>query len=390
MTKLGHQQAPDPVDDDDLVTKRFGDANYAGGGIGTAALGDYLFAKLVAPVVYADAGVITFDTIEEQRGSITLVGGQFSLKAGRTYQMVATIQMTHTTGAVIPYQWRDATGAVLLGTVARAITDTGSSNGTSSQPSAYVFTPLVDTLVEVQMQAGGSTGADAVDGWAMVTEIGTVLAEVIGGLEFMDRFSPSTPVASFSFGASGDGVFKRELDGDVDEEYVLIHRLDTTSTVSSIELRPNGITTNQTSKRSTIQSSSGTFATMAIAQPSTVGYEIGQPPSTPRLGGLGPITRRQPFRIKIPRRRRATSQESTPEHGRRRSPISPLLRLPPTMPRQGSTLIPSSPSTDALEVTFGQTARTPTSARSRLRLRQGLPPRSSQLGTQHSAGRRLG
>jgi hypothetical protein len=182
---------------------------------------------------------VLFDTVDSSRGTaeldVTTNIGQFTnLKAGRTYLLQGALRSV-TPSHTLSYNWYDVTGAVALGSAAwvEAVNSTG---GTNSQPMATaVFTPLVDSVVELRIVATNSTGndVDAFYSYASVVEIGAVQADVVGGLEFMDIIEVAAPATNVDFGATGDGAFQRALDGDADYEYVIVGRWvlpDATST----------------------------------------------------------------------------------------------------------------------------------------------------------------
>lgn len=89
-----------------------------------------------------------------------------------------------------------------------------------------------------------------------------------GGLALVERVSVS--------GAAVASVEFSDLNGDVDRFYRLVYRVFKVSTLSEVEMRPNGLLTNQMSRRVTQESSTATFTTSVIAQPGAAGFEGGE------------------------------------------------------------------------------------------------------------------
>jgi hypothetical protein len=71
-------------------------------------------------------------------------------------------------------------------------------------------------------------------------------------------------------------TFSTGINGDRDRYYKLLYRIFQASTMDELLMQPNAVTTNQVSKRTTMQSTTATFAYSAIAQPDANGYEIGE------------------------------------------------------------------------------------------------------------------
>ncbi|MBW2691000.1 MAG: hypothetical protein JRE57_00020 [Deltaproteobacteria bacterium] len=223
------------------------------GGGGSApiasAQGDFIHATMGTGHSPSINTPLDIDTVIDVRGAFAVsAAGRFSgLKAGRTYRLMGWGRIsTNTAGKT---QWRDITGAALIGQQAihYAVNNAG---GVSAQPCAVaVIQPLVDTEVELWATDGGMTFSN-ISTHALIEEIGAVQADVIGGLEFLDSIEVSGAVTSVSFGTGGDGIFGRALDGDSDHEYVLSYYLpDAAVGVADVVVRPNGLSTNQESAR---------------------------------------------------------------------------------------------------------------------------------------------
>lgn len=231
-----------------------------------AANGDYIYVGLTSDTAVGSAGsTVPFNDEIEARGLSLGGGGKIStLKAGRTYLLMAGIRAGL---EAVFHGWHDVTADVSIGKLGAGQSPSRTSGFTDNDVAAYIFTPTQDTEVELRISITvGSGNYLSSYSYAQIVEIGSVQAEVTGGLEFLDLIVVGSATSSVTFGASGDGVFKRALDGDVDGEYVLVHRTRATSTISTVDLRPNGITSNQVSRRVTHQNSTVTYPRLVIAQ----------------------------------------------------------------------------------------------------------------------------
>jgi hypothetical protein len=288
MTKTGHQQPPTPVDPGDTITKAFADATYAGGGPIAAAQGAFIEAHLSGDQTqtFVADDLVLFDTTARVSGELLVTAGVFTgLKAGRTYFLHASLTHSDATAHRIPWVWYDRTNAQKLGSVGVGVAAGFAGTGVYPGIAHAIVRPLTDIDLDVRCAAAsnnaGDLTLDANNGWgefnchAQIIEIGAVQADVVGGLEFMDIITVNAPTASVSFGAAGDGAFKRALDGDVDQTYVLVHRISKTSTMTTADIKPNGIGTNQVSRRVTMESSAATFPRLVISQPGAAGFESG-------------------------------------------------------------------------------------------------------------------
>ncbi|MHC4236838.1 MAG: LamG-like jellyroll fold domain-containing protein [Planctomycetota bacterium] len=136
----------------------------------------------------------------------------------------------------------DLTADVAISHFVDRSTTWGASPHESKGNESVVLTPDVDTSIEIRLDAI-SAGADIRTGTTLqIVEIGAVQADVVGGLEFMDIIEVTSPVASVTFGAAGDGAFQRALDGDVDEEYEMAIRWPKVGlALETLEVYPNGV-----------------------------------------------------------------------------------------------------------------------------------------------------
>jgi hypothetical protein len=222
-------------------------------GVVAAAQGSYIQAKLSSDQTSAWAAdvVVLFDTAYAQRGGLAVNGsGRFSgLKAGRTYLLLADIALRDGQ-CRLPWKWYDVTNAADLGSSGTSVASSFSSVTAYGRLAEVLITPTEDIEVEVRAAAAPAPAVScsvSSDGWsdhattAMIIEIGAVQANVIGGLEYMDTIEVGSDQTSVSFGASGDGVLQRALDGEVDGEYVLVYHFTDPEALSAMELRPNGL-----------------------------------------------------------------------------------------------------------------------------------------------------
>ena len=218
-----------------------------------AAQGAYIQAGLSTPytTTLTIGAVLPIDSLQESRrdlevDTVTNVGRVSTLKAGRTYYIYSKITMSSEI-AHVDFRIYDVLGAGYIGLGGRAATMNKSATLTANYPATHIFTPLVDTEIEIHITGFTPSTVDIASAYVQIIEIGAVQANVVGGLEFMDTIDVTVATASVSFGASGDGAFQRALDGDVDNEYVLVTHWKNVNqpTTTELLLRPNGLTTNQ-------------------------------------------------------------------------------------------------------------------------------------------------
>jgi hypothetical protein len=251
MTKLPAQQVPNPTSDGDILSKGFADAAYLGPIV--AAKGDYLLANSsTSPAIPAnDTPFTSFDTPIDVRGGLSLSSGRVSfLRAGRTYLLQGKVRTNVVTAEFLTAQWYDVTGDAYLGVIALHQDADRAVNSSESEGAWAIFTPLVDSEVEFHPRSGGGTGSISGSSSAiMIMELGAVLAESIGGLEFMDIIEVTSPQTQVAFGELGDGLYKRPLDGDVDEQYEMSYLMPNHAGSGILSLRPNNETTNIISAR---------------------------------------------------------------------------------------------------------------------------------------------
>ena len=242
-----------PVDGDHVLIedsedsnnkKRVAMSNMLGGSSGpiAAAQGDYLSKIFSGPQNgLATGGTLAFDTVDRQRGDLESSGNQWTnLKAGRTYLLIGRARST--TDSVAVTWWNDTASAY--------IGQAGSGPVFNCTNATEIITPDVDTTVEMRVNniAASPGDFDGADTWAAVIEIGAVQADVVGGLEFMDRIViTGSAKQTRTFGSGGDGIYQRALDGDVDERYVLItDHINGAGGVSGVDVRPNGTVLDNT------------------------------------------------------------------------------------------------------------------------------------------------
>jgi len=246
-----------------------------------SAQGDYIKATMSADQLsIADGTTIGFDTLAASSGDLSLTGSTvIGFKAGRSYTIYASVVYADTIEFRASFEVFDVTSATQL--ILVSMRDSTSTLHNAEASIAVVhFRPTVDSSVEVRHI--NNTGADvdvgSFNSVFTVVEIGAVQADVVGGLEFMDVIEVTADTTSVSFGATGDGLHQRALDGDVDETYVCeFYFPDHGGLVSDIELRPNGLNTNMFSSRQFGGSTSGGNAQspLLLVENMTTGYTYG-------------------------------------------------------------------------------------------------------------------
>ena len=277
--------------------------------------GDYLQVGLASTMTSVSLPQrVLFDTVDTSRGvlvldTVTNVGRVSGLKAGRTYLMQATLSITGS-GNFTRFQWYNVTAAALLSGAAIALSVNSGGVISSTSMCFHVFTPSVDTEVEVRITVVDDVNDDINQGdsFALVVEVGTVPAVRVatalettgvdvdvaaaappltgqtlratspttaawqdsgilgGGLEFMDSIEVTSDQTTVTFGAGGDGRFGRALDGDVDKDYFLVSTLKNSNapSISLYIFRPNGLETNVATEST--QTSGGGVQAFAVSR----------------------------------------------------------------------------------------------------------------------------
>ena len=216
------------------------------GGPLSTARGDYIHVTGTTLQNYSNGVDLTFNTTVQQRGSLQLVSNQIQgLKAGRTYLIVAHAQGGGSTESPSSNaEIYNVTAASSFSAAYVVVQRPNDFNGTGILPTAStIFAPLVDTTVSLRWASGGDSSNHIERRSLEVIEIGAVQANIIGGLEFMDKITVTANATSVVFGSAGNGAFLRALDGDVDETYVINFSI-LKGTTSVFDIRPNGLTSN--------------------------------------------------------------------------------------------------------------------------------------------------
>lgn len=171
----------DSADSNNKKRVQLGNLPFTATGFGSA---DFLYAGLSSAQTGITAGDrILFDTVVTEKSggdlaldTVTNVGRFSGLKAGRTYLLMSSIQGQDDTPSAcnISSRWYNVTGAASVGTLCTAMSaDYSPTNGlTSLWPAFYVFSPSVDTSVEVRVAGVDPSTADIWDNsWAAVFEL---------------------------------------------------------------------------------------------------------------------------------------------------------------------------------------------------------------------------
>jgi hypothetical protein len=190
--------------------------------------------------------VILFATEYKKRGTLSVnSSGRFSgLKAGRTYLLMAQFQMI--SSARIPFEWYDITAAAALGSAGTAVSSAFSASAAYKPTAWEIFSPTVDTELEVRNAALPSPGGSITiqsgvgDGWAdhttsaMIIEIGSRTTQQIASpMELIESIELSSPAQTVNFAG---------INGDADELYLLEFDIVGNSVGYEAYLRPNGST----------------------------------------------------------------------------------------------------------------------------------------------------
>ena len=247
---------PDPTTGQEVATKAFLE-----GLTRQTASGDYITAYMSAADNDVTVGTpLALDSISQQRGGLGLSSNQITgLKAGRTYLLVGQFRIdgSSPTGSV-DISWYDVTAASTVGTAASMVSAANATNFSQGSVCQHLFTPTVDTTLEVRPTFVSPAGMDISGGlsqsFASVIEVGAVAIDAASGTEYLDRIVVTgSAVQSVTFGTGGDGELGRALDGDVDEHYFLVSRIFNAAAPSNGEftIRPNAASTGLSGQKLT-------------------------------------------------------------------------------------------------------------------------------------------
>jgi hypothetical protein len=140
---------------------------------------DFIHASLSSQQSNPDVDdPVEFDTVLAQKsgGDLELdtsssVGRFLNLKAGRTYALIAGIRMVDDAAFVFEARWYNVTGSAYFGSKTVGYSASHTSYITDMMPGFAVFTPSVDTDVEVRISGTTTTADVRADSWAAIYEL---------------------------------------------------------------------------------------------------------------------------------------------------------------------------------------------------------------------------
>ena len=136
-------------------------------------LPEYMMLTVTSTTIPSNGAEIDFDTIDEGNYPSGDVGssGIITLHGGHSYQLIASVSCTGSSGGYISYRWY-VTGGSALGSLALSGAPEYSSNNISTKQASAFYRPSSDTQVEVQVE--GSSNRSAIDAsrtFAIVEEV---------------------------------------------------------------------------------------------------------------------------------------------------------------------------------------------------------------------------
>ncbi|MFA6251924.1 MAG: tail fiber domain-containing protein [Candidatus Paceibacterota bacterium] len=181
---------------------------------------EYIKVNLTSDTAVTPSTSIVFNQTETGNIPYNSTNGQFTLKAGKTYLLNATVALTGSVGA-FDFQWRTTSGT-LLGSTATAY-----GFNKSTVPAQAIFTPSTDTTVTVYVTAEGDSavmrggyvqatiqqiGSTASTGVALNSIISATASGALDNLNFAQTWAWSTAddetamTMNFNALTSGNGL----------------------------------------------------------------------------------------------------------------------------------------------------------------------------------------
>lgn len=220
------------------------------GATGVTAQGAYIEAELSSDQgsVTADNTTILFDNAVRSRGDLSVnASGKFSaLKAGRTYFLLANLQMSGTSSTRLPFNWYDLTNSTDIGGVGTAVSAGFGGTTAYTNVATAVITPTMDIEVELRTSAvptaGTCTISSGVDSWS--EHASTALIMEIG--------ATTNIVGETVLSADSDTISVTGLNGDAHGEYIIDFHILVAGSGSAFTAtaHPNGETANLFSRYS--------------------------------------------------------------------------------------------------------------------------------------------
>ena len=116
---------------------------------------DYITVTRTSNVSVANNAAIVFDAVNSGNIAYNTSTGNFTLSAGKTYELTANISASGSNVGITNTWYNVTAGANVPGTVGQGITQDNSATWGITQSSA-IFTPSVDTLVQLRNVHGGT------------------------------------------------------------------------------------------------------------------------------------------------------------------------------------------------------------------------------------------
>lgn len=126
---------------------------------------DYINAQSVAGS-YSQGQAINFSTLA---GNIPNSAGSFTLNAGETYYLQASVEGTN---GQFTTQWKDTTNGILLGTPSLVQGLSAATTSTNNSVASAVITASTTLTVSLIQTQSGTEGVDA-NGYAQITQLGS-------------------------------------------------------------------------------------------------------------------------------------------------------------------------------------------------------------------------
>lgn len=144
-----------------------------------------------------------FDTIQNGNIPYNTATGRFTLTAGKTYELLSSLRASGT--GSITYRWFNVTSGTSFGTSAINLTMTNAVASSVQPVATGIFTPSVNTIVELRPTTAFQTNAIANNSFATIKQLGTS-ATILTPISILHLENQGATAQLATIAAAGIGI----------------------------------------------------------------------------------------------------------------------------------------------------------------------------------------